>query len=142
MPHIAVDSNVLIGYRLARDQYHDRATSIVRGIDTGDLPTGIVTDFCVAETLNIIGERAGHEAGVSLLDALIESRGFELVRTTRAEFSTEQSIYRRHEPLTFVDAITVATMRRRNVGFVYSFDTDFDAVPGITRLDSDDDPYA
>ena len=137
-----VDSNVVIGYRLGRDQFHDRASAIVRGLDVGDLPRAVLTDYCLGETLNIVGERAGHGAGVDTLDALVESRGVDIVETTRGDFSTGQAIYRRSANLTFVDAVTVAYMRREGLQYVYSFDDDFDAVEGITRVETPDDPFA
>lgn len=136
MPPAVVDSNVLIGYRLARDQFNERATEIVRGIDGSVLPRTLLTTYCLAEVLNIVGESAGHQTGIETLDGIVESRGIEVVQTTHGDFSTGQAIYRRHEGMTFVDAITAAYMRREDVAYIYSFDDDFDAVEGITRLDT------
>ena len=141
MASVLVDSNVLIGYRLSRDQFHDPAAEIVRAIDAGDLPKAFLTNYCLGETLNIVGERAGHRRGVETLDALVESHGIEIVQATQADFSTGQAIYRRSPGLTFVDSITVAYMRRVDLEYIYSFDDDFDRFDGITRLDTPDDPF-
>lgn len=141
MSAVVVDSNVLIGYRLARDQHNDAATRIVRQFDSGELPKALLTDYCLAETLNIVGGRAGHEVGVDTLDAIIESRGIDIVQTTRGDFSTGQAIYRNHDGLSFVDAITVAFLRREELGYLYSFDDDFDAVEDVTRLETPSNPF-
>jgi len=138
---VVVDANVLIGFRLRRDQFFEPATSIVRGIDDGELPDAIVTDFILAEVLNIVGERAGAEHGVKTLDALLESSGFEVTNTSRGDFVTGQALYREYDRLSFVDAITVAFMRRTGTEYVYSFDDDFDGVDGIKRLDTPNSPY-
>lgn len=142
MSDVVVDSNVVIGHRLGRDQFHERASAIVRGIDLGELPSAVLTNYCLGETLNIVGERVGHGAGVDTLDALVESRGVEIVQTTQGDFSTGQAIYRPQPKLTFVDAITVAYMRREGLEYVYSFDDGFDSVDGIVRLETPDDPFA
>lgn len=136
-----VDANVFIGYGLKRDQYHDEARAIVRGIDHGDLPRGMVTNYVLAEVLNITGERTGHENGVALLDTLIESAGFEIVSLPKADFTSGQVLYRRYHGLNFVDAITAAYMHREGIEYMYSFDDDFDAVDSITRLNTDTDPF-
>lgn len=135
-----LDSNVLIAYRLERDQYHERATEIVRGIDSGDLPPVAMTDYCLAETLNILGERLGHDPAVATLDAVQESSGVDIVTTADTDFTTGQALFRRHEGLSFVDAISVACLQRRDGEYCYSFDDDFDAVSSVTRLDAAVDP--
>jgi predicted nucleic acid-binding protein len=136
----AVDANVFIGYGLKRDQYHDRARTIVQGFDEGDLPRGMVTNYVLSEVLNIIGERVGHESGVELLDAIIESAGFEIVHLPKADFTAGQALYRQYHGLNFVDSITVAYMQREGIDYLYSFDDDFDAIDGITRLNTAADP--
>jgi len=135
-----LDSNVLIAYRLERDQYHDRAAEIVRGVDAGDLPNVAITDFCLAETLNILGERIGHDHAVATLDAVQESRGIDTATTVDTDVTTGQALFRRYEGLSYVDAISVAVLQRRNGEYCYSFDDDFDAVPSVTRLDAPVDP--
>jgi hypothetical protein len=75
----AANANVFIGYGLKRDQYHDRARAIVQGFDGGRPPEGHGTNYVLSGVLNIIGERVGHETGIELLDAIIESAGFEIV---------------------------------------------------------------
>jgi predicted nucleic acid-binding protein len=138
---VVVDSNILIGQRLARDQYHERATEIVRAIDHGDLPTAYVTNYVLGEVLNVLGRRAGHDAAVATLDTLVESAGFEIVHLPKADFTSGQALYRQYPNLTFVDALTTAYMQREGIEYVYSFDDDFDAVEDVTRLDTPDNPF-
>lgn len=137
---VLLDANVLIAFRLERDQNHERASEIVRAIDVGDLPPVTVPDYCVAETLNILGERAGHQHAVETLDALRESPTIELATTSDTDFTTGQELFRRHEGLSFVDAISVAYLHRQDGEYCYSFDDDFDAVPSVVRLDTAVDP--
>lgn len=142
MPTAIIDTNVIVAVQSERDQYHDTAQRIIAGMDSGDLPLGRITNYVLAESLNLIGERFSHRAATGMLDRLIESAGFEIVHTTKSDFNAGQALFRRYEGLTFVDAITAAHAGRMGIEYLYSFDDDFDAVEGVSRLNSAVDPFA
>lgn len=135
-----LDTNVLFASASARDEYHDRARKIVRGIDRGELPEAILTNYVAAETLNLSGETLGADAANQILDRLIEGAHFELVHAPKADFNAVQALFRRHSELSFVDSTITAYMDREDIEYLYSFDDDFDAVEGLTRLNTTDGP--
>ncbi|ESS09992.1 MAG: putative nucleic acid-binding protein, contains PIN domain protein [uncultured archaeon A07HN63] len=137
-----VDTNVLFASASARDAYHDRASEIIRGIDHGELPDAIVTNYVVAETLNIATTKLGSDAASQLLDRLIAGARFELTHVAQADFTAAQPLFRRYSELSFVDAILVAHMHRTDIEYIYSFDDDFDAVSDITRLATATNPFS
>jgi len=132
---VAVDTNVLVGSALKRDQYNRKATEILRRLDTNDTPVTHVNNYVVAETMNLVGERAGKETAIEIYDSLVESAGFERMKITEGDFSRGEALFRKYDRLTFVDSITVAYMRREGIEYLYSFDDDFDGIDGVTRLD-------
>lgn len=136
-----VDTNVLIAYADSDDPHHAEAGDIVEGIDAGDLPTGRVTDYLVAETLNYVGERDHHDTAVDLYRRVDRSAGLEIVETTSSDFSSGIQLFERYAGLSFVDATTVAYMRRTGVEHLYSFDDDFDALDDVCRLTTGQDPF-
>lgn len=136
-----LDTNVLFASASSRDEYHDRAREIVRGIDHGDLPEAIVTNYVVAETLNLSGEKLGADAANRMLDRLIEGTHFEIVHAPKADFNAAQALFRRYGELSFVDSTIAAYMDREDVEYLYSFDDDFDAVTNLTRLGTADNPF-
>jgi len=136
-----LDTNVLFASASARDEYHDRAREIVRGIDHGELPEAIVTNYVVAETLNLSGEKLGADAANQMLDRLIEGAHFEIVHAPKSDFNAGQALFRRYSELSFVDSTIAAYMDREDIGYLYSFDDDFDAVEGLTRLETADNPF-
>lgn len=138
---LVVDANVLIAARLTRDQNHERGKAIAQAIDHGRLPTGLVLSNVLEEIINYLQARAGHDAAIETLDALIESNGFSLERTTKADFNTGRSVFRRYESLSLTDAIVVAAMQRKEIDHLYSFDDGFDAFPSLTRLMIPEDPF-
>jgi len=141
MVRAIVDANVLFAFRSARDQYHETATEIVEGIDSGDLPQGLVTNYTLPEVLNPIEKRAGHEHAVETLDFLTRSSGFRLRHLTTEDFSRGRALYRVHEGVEITDAILVEYMKRTGVEYLYSFDDDFDRFDEITRLTMPIDPF-
>lgn len=141
MASAVVDANVLIAARLSRDQNHDRGTVISDAIDQGNLPTAYVLTDVLEEVLNYLQARAGHEVAIETLDALLESSGFSLLETTKNDFSAGRSVFRRHESLSLTDAVIVATMQRKEIEHLYSFDDGFDAVPELTRLTTPENPF-
>lgn len=136
-----LDSNVLFAHRSAADTFHEPATGIVEAMDTDQLPVGRVTNYILAEVLSLIGERLGKSTAIETFDMLVEGAGFDIAHATRTDFNAGQALYRRHDRLTFVDAVTVAYMRRTDIEHLYSFDDDFDVIEGITRLNAAADPF-
>jgi len=136
-----LDTNVLFARSSARDEYHDRAWEIIRGIDHGELPEAIVTNYVVAETLNLSGEKLDADAANQMLDRLIEGAHFEITHAPKADFNAAQALFRRYSELSFVDSIIAAYMDRKDIEYLYSFDDDFDVVEGLTRLETADNPF-
>jgi len=137
----SLDTNVLFASASSRDEYHDRAREIVRGIDHGDLPEAIVTNYVVAETLNLSGEKLGADAANQMLDRLLEGAHFEIVHAPKADFNAAQALFRRYGELSFVDSTIAAYMQREGIEYLYSFDDDFDVIEDITRLKTADNPF-
>jgi predicted nucleic acid-binding protein len=142
MPRVIVDSNVLLAARLERDENHDAGLELASAFDHDDLPRGIVLGSVLEEVLNLLQSRASHARAVETLDGLVESSGFEIERVARADLDAGRSVFRQFRGLSLTDAVIVAWMHRNDVTYLYSFDDDFDAVDGITRLDTPHDPFS
>lgn len=137
----AIDTGVLIGMADADDERHDVATEIVRGIDHGDLPTARVTNYVILETLDWIHDRKRHEKAVETYERLNQSAGFEVLNAAQKDFTNAVDLFGTYEGLSFGDATIAAYMQREGIELLYSFDDEFDAIRGITRLETPDDPF-
>ena len=142
MAEAVVDSNVLLGARLKRDQNHERGGEIIRGMDAGELPRGRLTEYNLPEVLTPIEKRGGDGPALETLELITESRGLDVHHTTGDDYTRGLAIYRQEEGIEVVDCIMVAYMRRVGLKYVYSFDDDFDRFADITRLDSATNPFA
>ena len=136
-----LDTNVLFASASERDEYHDLGQEIVRGIDHGNLPDVIVTNYVVAEILNLTREKLGPATATEILDRLIAGAHFEIVHAPKTDFNSGQELFRQHDQLSFVDATIAAYMQREGIEYLYSFDGGFDAVEGTTRLDTAANPF-
>jgi predicted nucleic acid-binding protein len=142
MQEAIVDSNVVFGARMKRDQYHEQAKPLVEAMDEGNLPQGIVTNYGLPEILNPIQKKAGDVPAKETLQFLTESGGFRIRHLAQADFTRGRALYKRTEEVEITDTITVAYMQRQGLEYIYSFDDDFDEFDDITRLNSDENPFA
>ncbi|SEO55203.1 hypothetical protein SAMN05216388_101444 [Halorientalis persicus] len=142
MPRTLVDTTVLFAAAYRRDGAHDDAVPILQGIDAADLPEAVVLDYVLAETLNGLTTRAGHDAAVDFLDRIEENARFHVDSLTADAFATAKALFRQYEQFSLVDACIVAYMQAEGLGYLYAFDDDFDAAADVYRLDTPTDPYS
>lgn len=141
MGRVLVDSTVLIAFADTDDEDHDRGEEIVRAIDHGDLVTGVIVHDALLEVLNFVNERQGHRKAVHLLDRLEESAHYRLPYNPKGNVGSGRGIFRQFPALSLGDAMQVAFMQHEGIEYIYSFDDDFDAVDGVTRLNTATDPF-
>ncbi|GAA0232785.1 type II toxin-antitoxin system VapC family toxin [Halobaculum roseum] len=141
MPRALVDTSVLFAAAYRRDAAHEDGITVLRGIDSGDLPEGVVPEYVLAETLNGLTTHAGHDAAVDFLDRIEENANIHIESVTDAVRASAKSVFRRHPRLSFVDAAIIAHMRTAGLGYLYAFDDDFDGIDDVYRLCSDTNPY-
>jgi len=141
MPRALIDTTVLFAAPYRRDESHDVALPVLQGIDNGTLPEAVVLDYVLAETLNGLTTHAGHDAAVDFLDRIEENARFHIDSLTTDALATGKTLFRQHEPLSFVDACIVAYMQTEGLGYLYALDDDFDAVEDVYRLDTPTNPY-
>jgi len=141
MPRALIDTTVLFAAAYRRDSAHDDALPILQGIDDGSLPEAVVLDYVLAETLNGLTTHAGHDAAVDLLDRIEENARFSVETLSSDAFATAKALFKRHEPISLVDACIVAHMQTNGLGYLYALDDDFDAIDDVYRLDSKTNPY-
>ncbi|WP_353633196.1 PIN domain-containing protein (plasmid) [Halobacterium sp. NMX12-1] len=141
MPRALIDTTVLFAATYQQDGAHDAALPVLHGIDDGTLPEAVILDYVLAETLNGLTTHADHDAAVDLLDRIEENARFHIDSLTTDALATGKALFRRHGPLSFVDACIVAYMQTEGLGYLYAFDDDFDAVEDVYRLETATNPY-
>jgi len=137
-----VDTVVLYGALNRRDQHHEDALSIFEAMDAGELPVGVVLDFVYAETFNALTRSLAHEDRLEAAEIIEKSAGFRVERTNREVWRHAHEVYEQNAHLSFVDSVLVAYGREKDSEYIYSFDTGFDTVEGLSRLKTPANPYS
>jgi predicted nucleic acid-binding protein len=141
MPRALVDTTVLFAAAYRKDSAHDDALPVLQGIDAATLPEAVILDYVLAETLNGLTTHAGHDAATDFLDRIEENARFHVDSLTADAFATAKALFRQYEQFSFVDAALVAYMQVEGLGYLYSFDDDFDAAGEVYRLETATNPY-
>lgn len=136
-----LDTNVIAAATSARDANHSFGRAIVDGVDSGELPRGRTTNYVIAELLNFIHSRFGHQLAIEVYERLGQASRFRLEHAPKRDFEQATEIFSKFDRLTFVDATIIAYMRREGMTYLYSFDADFDGIEGITRLTVAENPF-
>jgi hypothetical protein len=116
------------------DVDHDRGEAIVRAIEHGELVTGVIMHDALLEVLYFVNEQLGYRKATHLLDRLEESAHYRLPYNPKGNVGSGKGLLRQFPALSLGDAMQVAFIQSGGIEYIYSFDDDFDAVEGVTRL--------
>lgn len=131
-----IDSAVLIAAFLRRDARHADASPILYAADEGDIGPLLVTDYILAETLNFLQRKGTPDMAREVLRRLEASSGFRIERLPDSVYAAARhDVYPRYPTLSFVDACTVALMAHQRLTTLYSYDSGFDAVASLSRME-------
>lgn len=129
-----LDTNILLRHLLSDHPVHSpKAESLIKRVEEGK-ETVAITDIVIFETVYTLQSfyKIPRRAIRENLTPLIMLRGVKLAHKTDyyAVFDLYES-----ENISFADAYHIVVMKRRGAKEIYSFDTDFDKVAGITRVE-------
>lgn len=140
MTGAVVDTTILYAAANRRASRHEVAFRIVSEADNGLLPTLVVPDPILVETMNGLTRDVGPDTATDVFDRLQRSNGFDLQREPAVVWTSGLDTFERFERLSLADAVLVASASHRGLEFCYSFDTDFDGIDGLTRLSTAHNP--
>ena len=134
MPLPFLDTNVLVRHIAGdHDEFSPRARALIRRIESGDVRvrTANTVVFEAVFTLN----RSYKIPKPELRDAMKLILNLRTVQITDKTVVLEALDLFADRNMSFGDAYHAALMRRLGLTEVYSFDGDFDKVPGLTRIE-------
>ena len=129
-----VDSTVFIAAVFLKEKHHKEGKAIISFVEGGAFGTFIITDYILDEVVTFVRKRKSAVASIEVLEAMVYSPHLKLVKVENRHFEAGLQLFRTYERLSFTDAVSVAVMRDLNIDVIYSFDGDFDGIPGIVRL--------
>ncbi|MCD6538924.1 type II toxin-antitoxin system VapC family toxin [Candidatus Bathyarchaeota archaeon] len=129
-----LDTTVFIAAAFPKEKHHEEGRAIVTSVEEGTLGEPVITDYILDEVVTFVRKKVGAAASIEILDAMTDSPRLRLVKVESRHFEAGLQIFRTYEELSFTDAISVAVMRDLDIEVIYSFDSNFDVIPGIVRL--------
>jgi predicted nucleic acid-binding protein len=129
-----IDTTVLISAAFPRERHHEEGRAVVTAIEDGVVGRPVFTDYILDELVTFIRRRKGPEESNEALDVMLYSPSLSFVKVEDRHFEAGLQLFRTYERLSLTDAVSVAVMRDRGIGFIFSFDSGFDGIPGITRI--------
>lgn len=119
-----------------KDAYHDRAKPILEAVTDGELGRIIITDHIFGEVVTYTRRKIGVEESVKAARAMLDTDHVEIVVINDDLFSASYHIFERYPQLSFADAASIVVMRDRDATEIFSFDSGFDGVREVNRLNA------
>jgi len=129
-----LDTTVFIAAAFPKEKRHEDGRAIITSVEGGALGRPVITDYILDEVATFIRKRKSAAASIETIDVILYSPHLRLVKVEDRHFEAGLQLFRTYERLSFTDAVSVAVMRDLGIEVIYSFDGDFDGVPGIIRL--------
>ena len=145
--NVAFDTSFLVGLLDPQDLWHVQAVALDIALQSAGFQA-VYFDCVIAETVSVATRRLHEKQRVaeigSLLDRIITSFPSETITWIGADMPTLQpdvlALVRTSQgALNFNDALIALACREREIGFIASFDRDFDQVAWLQRLAGPDD---
>jgi hypothetical protein len=129
-----LDTTIFLAAVFPKEKHHKEGKAIIACVEKGLLGKPVVTDYILDEVVTFVRKKKGVAASIQTLDAIILSPRLRLVKVDNRIFEAGIQLFKTYERLSFTDAVSVATMMDIGIEVIYSFDSGFDGIPGITRL--------
>ena len=131
-----LDTNILLRHLVPDDEEKALVCrALLLRLERGE-ETVVTSDLVIFETVFVLQSRRQYglprERICQLLEPLVNLRGLRLPR--KSLYTRAFDLYR-NSSVSFADAYNAAFMEARGVTEIYSYDTDFDLLAGITRVE-------
>lgn len=132
-----LDTNVILRYLVPGDERKARACfDLLQRVKNRE-EIVITSESVIAEVAYVLRSRAHYGLTPSEISARLRPvlglRGLRL--PNKRSFQRAFDIWDEHPTIDFEDALTLAHMERLRIKDLFSYDRDFDAVAGISRLE-------
>lgn len=130
-----LDTNVIIRFVTSDDAFKSkRSAGLLKRAETGEeqLET---SHLVIAEVVWVLESRiySLNPSEISrLLMPIIDLHGLRMPEKELLARSFDLYV---ETGVDFIDAYNAVTMRKRRIDRIFSYDTDFDALPGVTRIE-------
>ena len=132
-----IDANVILRYLTRDDPVKAQACyALLRRVESGDEDV-TTSEVIIHEVLYVLTSRAqyglSHEDAASRLRPVLALRGLKMPRKQVCRRALD--LFASYPHLDFGDALAIAESEHLGISEIISYDTDFDRVPGVQRVE-------
>ncbi len=131
-----IDSGVWIAAFNKKDAHHVQGKTIISAVTEGKLANVLITDYIFNEVVTYTRKKLGSEVSLKIAAALLDSRHVKIIMVDEGAFMSSFHIFQKFDLLSFTDASIVVVMKNLRIEHLFSFDSGFDSVKDILRLES------
>ena len=131
-----VDSRVWIAAFNKKDKHHTAASKIIQHLLDEQIDKVYISDYVFEEVTTYIKKKISPEASILVVEAMLDSQNIEIIFMNEKSFNASYHIFKMYDRLSFTDASIVVMMKNRKIQYLYSFDSGFDSVKEIQRLNT------
>ncbi len=135
-----IDSGVWIAAFNKKDAHHVQGKTIISAITDEKLTDVLITDYIFNEVVTYTRKKLGSEVSLRIAAALLDSSHVRIITIEESVFMSSFHIFQKYDALSFTDANIVVVMKNLRIKHLFSFDSGFDSVNDILRLESLPDP--
>ncbi|MBR3214507.1 MAG: type II toxin-antitoxin system VapC family toxin [Methanosphaera sp.] len=127
---IILDSCYLVGLVLENDQWHKFADSLSYQVEKHDT---YITNIILAETMNSF-QCLGGKRCKQIYDIILETNTLININDTISYDKSAELLCDYDASIGYSDCTTIETMKKHDIKYIVSFDSDFDKKEGIVRI--------
>jgi predicted nucleic acid-binding protein len=134
---ILVDANIFLRFLTRDDEEKAAACRVLfHRLERGE-QEATTTEVILHEVLYVLSSRAhynlSHDEAAERLRPLLSVRGLRMPHKRR--YLRALDLYGTYRRLDFADAVSIAYMEEAGIAEIATYDTDFDGIPGIRRIE-------
>lgn len=130
------DTGIWIGAKTQKDQYSQLALSLFQNFAEKDIEYVHITDYVITESINFLLIKERFETAFALLEYFLLTDRIKIRYVDELMFNRIKELFEKYENLSITDCSLLALSEELKIKEIFSFDSGFDKVKGIKRLES------
>lgn len=110
----------------------EKSVEIVKRISKGE--KALTSVVHISEISNILEDRISNKFAQEILENIIFDENIEIAEVNKEIYATSLELAKIHD-ISINDCVAAIIMKLNNIKEIYSFDSDFDKIEGIKRVE-------
>lgn len=136
MKKAIIDSGVWIALKHNDDQYNEKAEEIARAWQNNAIKEAYITNYILLETANFLLKKTTFEVTLDAIKMLTESARIKVRYVDEFMHIRIIQLFQKYKEMSLADCSLLALAEEEGISHIFSFDSAFDRVNGISRKEN------